>query len=250
MKISVSTLALYPKPFDSILSCLEGNGLEYCEVINEYPYDSISHDIIDSHNIKISVHAPISDMNLASHNRAIRESSISQVKQSIDMASELEPTVVVHPGSMPILGDKFPDKIREYNINSLKECSRYAEDCGVRMCIENMPNINGLFCRDLNELEEVAEKVNACITLDVGHANNMDISVDDMLNSKLIRHVHLSDNDGSFDNHNALGSACINFKKLFKNLKKTNYNDILVVEVKSPQEIKESLDYLKMLLKN
>jgi sugar phosphate isomerase/epimerase len=250
MKISVSTLALYPKPFDSILTCLEDKGLEYCEVINEYPYDSISHEIIDSYNIKISVHAPLSDINIASHNKAIRESSISQVKQSIDMASELEPTVVVHPGSMPILGDKFPDKIREYNINALRECSKYAEDCGVRMCIENMPNINGLFCRNLNELEEIANEVDAYITLDVGHANNMGISADDMFKSKLIRHIHLSDNDGSFDNHNALGSANINFEKLFKNIKKSNYNDILVVEVKSPQEVTESLDYLKMLLKN
>ena len=78
-------------------------------------------------------------MNLASHNRAIRESSISQVKQSIDMASELEPTVVVHPGSMPILGDKFPDKIREYNINSLKDMLKtVVSGCALKTCQTSM----------------------------------------------------------------------------------------------------------------
>lgn len=248
MKISVSTLAFYPKPFDSILSFLEDEGIKYCEVINEYPYDSIDQDILDSYNIKITVHAPLSDINIASHNRAIRNSSVSQIKQSIEMASQLEPVVVVHPGSIPILGDKFQEKIREYNLNSLRECSEYAEECNVRMCIENMPNINELLCKDLEELEKVAREVNTCITLDVGHANNMGVSVDDMLKSKLIKHVHLSDNDGSFDSHKAIGSADIDFKKLFKNLKKIDYKDILVVEVKNPQEIKESLNYLKTLL--
>ena len=66
-----------------------------------------------------------------------------------------------------------------------------------------------------------------------------------MLISPRIKHIHLSDNDGSFDNHNAIGSASIDFKSLFKELKRIGYNGILVVEVKDPQAVSESLDFLK-----
>ncbi len=251
MKISVSTLALYPKPLDEILSCLEDMGVKYCEIMNEYPYDTIDHDTLDSYDIDITVHAPLSDINIASHNNAIRKSSVSQMKKSIDIASHMKPkVVVVHPGSMPILGDKFQEKILKYNLDSLRECSKYAEDCGVKMCVENMPDIKGLFGKDLNKLEGTVNDINAYMTLDVGHANNMGVSVKDMLKSKSIKHIHLSDNDGSFDNHNAIGSASIDFETFFKELNKIGYNDILVVEVKHPHEIAESLDYLKTHIKD
>ena len=82
MNISVSTLALSPKPLDKVLGCLEDRGLKYCEVINEYPYNSISKDVVDSYNIKITVHSPLSDINIASYNEAIRRSSVSQIKKS------------------------------------------------------------------------------------------------------------------------------------------------------------------------
>ena len=73
MNISVSTLALSPKPLNKVLECLEDRGLKYCEVINEYPYNSIEKDVVDSYNIKITVHSPLSDINIASYNDVIRD---------------------------------------------------------------------------------------------------------------------------------------------------------------------------------
>ena len=246
MNISVSTLALAPKPLDNILACLEDRGLKYCEVINEYPYNSIANDVIDSYDIKITIHSPLSDINIASYNDTIRRSSVSQIKNSIDIASSIEPClVVVHPGQIPILGKKFGEKILINSKESLVECSKYAEDKGVMLCVENMPNIDGLLGKDINELHKVVEDIGAYLTLDVGHANNMGFKISEMLQSPLIKHIHLSDNDGSFDNHNAIGSVDIDFKSLFNELNKINYNGVLVVEVKDPQAVTESLDYLK-----
>ena len=251
MNISVSTLALSPKPFDKVLECLDDRGLKYCEVINEYPYDSIAKDEVDSYNIKISVHSPLSDINIASYNEVIRRSSVSQIKNSIDLASSMEPgLVVVHPGQIPILGKKFRKKILAISKDSLLECSKYAEDRGVMLCVENMPDIDGLLGKDINELDKMVEEIGAYITLDVGHANNMGFEISEMLKSPLIKHVHLSDNDGSYDNHNAIGSANIDFKSLFKELNNRDYNGILVVEVNDPKAVTESLDYLKNNFKN
>jgi sugar phosphate isomerase/epimerase len=251
MNISVSTLALSPKPLDKVLGCLEDRGLKNCEVIHEYPYNSISKDMVDSYNIKITVHSPLSDINIASYNETIRRSSVSQIKKSIDLASSMEPClVVVHPGQIPILGKQFREKILANSKDSLTECTRYAEDRGVMLCVENMPDIEGLLGKDINELDKMVEEIGAYMTLDVGHANNMGFEISEMVKSSLIKHIHLSDNDGSFDNHNSIGSVNIDFKTLFKELNKLDYGGILVVEVKDPESVNESLDYLKNNFKN
>lgn len=251
MKISVSTLPFYPRPLEDILNHLANLNVKHCEIINEYPHDSFEDDLFDSYDMKISIHAPLSDMNPASHNQAIRNSSIAEIKKSMNITSEIDSEViVVHPGHMPILGRRFEDKILQYNLNSLKECSQYAQDVGVKMCVENMPDIQGLLYKNLKELEDLVLDIDAYITLDVGHAHNNHYNVDDMLKFSKIEHIHLSDNDGSYDSHNALGKCDkeygngIDFKLLFNNLKKLKYSGFLVVEVENPGEVEDSLNYL------
>jgi sugar phosphate isomerase/epimerase len=249
MKISVSTLPFYPIPLENIFDSLLDINIDYCEIINEYPYDSMEYDLFDSYDLKISIHAPLSDINLASHNEVIRKISISEIIKSIDMAIEIDSNVVVvHPGHIPILGRRFKDKILQYNRDSLMECSKYAQEMGIKMCVENMPNIEGLLYKDLNELENLVLDVDAYITLDVGHAHNNKFTVEDMLKTSRIEHIHLSDNDGSYDNHNALGDIKkngLNFKSLFKGLKQINYNNLMVLEVEQPKGVVNSLHYLK-----
>ncbi|CEL25264.1 sugar phosphate isomerase/epimerase family protein [Methanobacterium formicicum] len=107
MKIGVSTLALYPQPLQEVLEFLEEKNVDYCEIINEYPYHEIDDGLLDSYQVKLTVHSPLSDINLASHNQLIRNSSITAVKRSMDRAVEWNADlVVVHPGSMPIMGKK------------------------------------------------------------------------------------------------------------------------------------------------
>jgi sugar phosphate isomerase/epimerase len=250
MKIGVSTLAFYPQSLKIILECLGENRVDYCEIINEFPHHKLEEGILDSYNIKLSVHAPISDINLASHNHEIRKSSLKEVKKSINLAIEWNAEiVVVHPGTMPIMGNKIKDKILKFNFESLQECSNHAQDCGITMCVENMPNINGKLCQDLNKLDSLVRDIDAYMALDVGHAHNNGFSAEEMLKYSRIKHIHLSDNDGTFDQHNALGNGNINFKSLLKNLKRINYNELLVIEVEEPIEVFNSLDYLKKEMK-
>ena len=249
MKIGVSTLALYPQPLEGVLECLEERNIDYCEIINEYPYHEIEDDLLDSHQIKLTVHSPLSDINLASHNHSIRDSSIEEVKRSMDRAVAWNADlVVVHPGSMPIMGKKIEEKILRYNLESLIECSRYAKDLGIYMCVENMPVIESLLYQDLNELNLLVEEIDAYITLDVGHAHNSGFSSSEMFDYPLIKHVHLSDNDGTFDQHNALGNGNIDFDLLFKSINKSKYDGVLVVEVKDSPDIDSSLDFIAKML--
>ena len=251
MKISVSTLPFYPRPLKNIFDSLLDFNVNCCEIIKEYPYDSIEYDLFDSYDLEISIHAPLSDINLASHNKVIRNISISEIKKSIDMAFEIDSkVVVVHPGHITSLSRRFRDKILQYNRDSLIECSKYAQEMDVKMCVENMPDIEGLLFKDLNELEHLVLDIDAYITLDVGHAHNNKFTVEDMLKTSRIEHIHLSDNDGSYDNHNALGDIKkngLNFKSLLKGLKQMNYNNFMVVEVEEPKGVVDSLHYLKKI---
>jgi sugar phosphate isomerase/epimerase len=249
MKTSVSTLPFYPQPLEDILNYLTDLNVDNCEIINEYPHDYFDLDSIFSYDISFSIHAPLSDVNLASHNKSIRDSSIYEVKKSMDLASHLgSDVVVVHPGQMPILGRKFTEKIFRYNRDSLKECAAYSEDVGVMMCVENMPDIESLLFKDLDELERLMLDLDAYVTLDVGHAHNNRFSTDDMIKFSRIKHIHLSDNDGSYDSHQALGKIDngkgIDFKRIFNGLRKIKYDGLLVVEVEEPSAVRDSLLYL------
>lgn len=248
MKIGVSTLALFPMSLEEILNYLESIKVEYCEIIREYPYDSVDSDLVNSYSLKTSVHAPLSDMNLASLNESIRKASVEEIKNSMDLASKIDASiVVVHPGQMAFLARKFEQKGIQNSLNSLKECSEYADELGIKMCVENMPDMEGLLFKDINDLNELVQKIGVSMTLDVGHAHNMGYSVQEMLECCNMGHIHLSDNDGSFDNHDAIGSENIDFKSLFDGLKKIKYNGILTIEVKEQNEILDSINYIKNL---
>ncbi len=253
MEISISTLPFYPMPLKDIFNLLVNLNVNYCEIINEYPHDFIGYELLESYDIEISVHTPLSDLNLASHNEAIRKTSVSEIKKSIDIAFETDSkVVVVHPGHISILGSRFRDKILQYNKDSLMECSLYAQERDVKMCVENMPDIEGFLYKDLKELESLVLDIDAHITLDTGHAHNNNFTVEDMLKSTRIEHIHLSDNDGSYDSHNALGNVKeggLDFKSLIKGLKKINYNNFLVVEVEQPKDVENSLHYLNKISK-
>ncbi len=249
MKIGVSTLALFPMSLEKILDYLKSIKLEYVEIIKEYPYHSIDPEVVNSYNFKTSVHSPLSDINIASLNESIRKASIKEIKDSINLASKIDASVVVvHPGHMAFLAREFPDEIMKNSLKSLKECSKYAEEHGISLCVENMPDMEGLICKNLDELYELTQQLEVLMTLDVGHAHNMGLSVDEMLKYDNIGHIHLSDNDGSFDNHDAIGSKNIDFELLFKRLNKEKFEGVCVIEVKQQDEILNSLHYINKMV--
>lgn len=247
MKISVSTLGMYPAKMENILEFVTGNKLEYLEIITEYPYKHVTADDLSNYDLGISVHAPMSDINISSHVDKIREASIEEMISAFKKANELDAErVTVHPGSIPVMALKFPDKILEYNMNSLKYLQKQAEEYGVSMCVENMPLMERLLYTNIEALyEDVANEIHSSITLDVGHGHNNGFSVDEMLESNDIHHIHLSDNDGSFDMHDALGTHNIDFNRLFELLEKNGYDDICVIEVYTVHQILKSIEYLK-----
>ncbi|BAW31395.1 MAG TPA: sugar phosphate isomerase/epimerase family protein [Methanothermobacter sp.] len=244
MDFGVSTLALHPAPLETTLEYIEGLGINYCEIINEYPIEIID-DIISSHTLKYILHAPISDINIASPNQTIRKSSIMEIKSSLELAAQIgSDKLVLHPGSVPFLARAYKGKITEYNLNSLKELKDYADDLNVTLCLENMPNMEKYLYKNLEKLYSLVNELEIMATLDVGHAHTMGYTTH-KIKIDLIGHVHLSDNNGLEDSHEALGTGSIDFPSIFKSLE--GYGGILTIEVKSKEELLESLTFLEKL---
>ncbi|MDO5851953.1 MAG: sugar phosphate isomerase/epimerase family protein [Methanobacteriaceae archaeon] len=246
MEISVSTLGLYPMSITEVLDFVTKQNIKNCEIVKEEPYYTLKEEDFASYNIKPSIHAPMSDVNIASHIEKIREISINEMIDAFKMANDIgAQVVVVHPGTVPIMGRKYMDKILKNNLNSLKTCQKKAEEYNVTMCVENMPLFENALFTDVYETFKLVDEVKSHMTLDIGHANNNGFTADEMLDYDMIGHIHLSDNDGSFDQHLALGLGNIDVKRVFNILNERKYSGVAVIEVKTLDHILKSIDYLK-----
>ena len=121
MKIGASTLAGMTKKLEENLEFIEDLGLDYAEIVHQFPHDKVDVEIVESFNLKYSVHSPFMDVNIAALQEKSRINSIEQIKESIDLANEINAeAVVVHPGLASFLANKYYlDTVYEYANESI-----------------------------------------------------------------------------------------------------------------------------------
>lgn len=203
-------------------------------------------DVIGSAGLKITVHGPFSDLNLASLNDPIWNETIRQINQCVELSSDFSDIVVVHPGALSPLGSQLPDKAWDRNVEGLRILCDHARDYGVRICLENMPNMEKLLCRTPDELFGMADAVgreNMGTTFDAGHANTTKNIPAYLKHKARITHVHIHDNQGSADQHLEIGKGTIDWEYLLRELK--GFEGVMVIEGRSIEEGKGSLEYVK-----
>ncbi|HTX61641.1 MAG TPA: sugar phosphate isomerase/epimerase family protein [Methanobacterium sp.] len=240
MKIGFTTLSLFMKSFEEWLDTASKDGFNMMEILCEGPhtwprtalsFDSDVFQIFESYDIDVYLHAPTIDMNPASLNQGMREETLVQIKETIDLAVKVGAlAITTHPGLIHRLEDRIRNMGRYYAVETLTEANQYAEDRGVILSVENMPNRYAYFCNNVQEHIYFLREIGAQATIDVGHANtNGDIKP--FLEMKDICYYHLSDNDGEKDQHLSLGEGNINLK-LLKEIDKViielnNYQNVL-----------------------
>ena len=246
MKIGASTLAGITNKLEENLEFIENLGLDYAEIVHQYPHDKFDIEILESFNLKYSVHSPFMDVNIAALQEKSRTNSIEQIKESINLANEINAeAVVVHPGLASFLANKYYlDTVYEYANASIKELGDYGKDLGVLVTIENMPTFDGMLYKDINDLHELLVSLDMYMTLDVGHANHVGYAPDEMIFDS-IKHVHMHDNFGDDDAHLAFGEGSIDLKGIINRLEEKNYDGIYIIEVNDEDSIKKSYGYIK-----
>ncbi|WP_407422193.1 sugar phosphate isomerase/epimerase family protein [Methanobrevibacter sp.] len=245
MKIGASTLAGLHENLEDILSFIENLGLEYAELVHQFPYENIAEEFLESYNLKYSIHSPFMDVNIASLQEKSRLNSIEQIKNSIDLANKIDAEcVVVHPGLMPFLARSFEDKVYEIANESIIELGKYGNDLGVCVTIENMPTFEGMIYQNMKDLDKLLTENEMYMTLDIGHANHVGYPADEMYFDS-IKHMHAHDNFGDDDTHLPLGEGNIELNHIIDAFEKKNYDGIYMIEVNNKDSIKKSLEFLK-----
>ncbi len=198
-------------------------------------------ETLASTNLKVTVHAPYGDLNLATLNDPIYRESIRQICSCIEHASRLTDRVTIHPGYLSPVGKLLPQKAWNLQKDALREIGRYAAEHNVTACLENMIGIKEFLCRFPEELIGMTEGIEGIgMTFDFGHANTIGKVEDFLKYVKKARHVHIHDNNGLSDEHLALGAGTINWERTGKIIA-SSYQGIAVVEGRSIEEGKKSL---------
>jgi len=246
MKIGASALAGIEYSFEDTLEFIENLGLEYVELVHQFPTETFDTGTLESYDLKYTIHAPFMDVNIATLQDKSRLNSIRQIKDSIDLANEINAeAVVVHPGLASFLCKKyFLDDVYRYANESIKEIGEYAMDLGVLATVENMPNFEAMIYQNMEDLHELLVSLDMAMTLDIGHANHVGYSPDGMIFDS-IKHVHCHDNFGDDDAHLALGEGSIELNTIINTLEEKSFDGIYIIEVNDFDSIEKSYDYMK-----
>lgn len=254
MKIALSSPKFSLRPFEEILPRI-AEKFEMWEIVAErfhyLPDIKLKlKELLASYNIDISIHAPLSDINIGSINKNIREQSVKEVINSIEAANFLGAKIVTfHPGHLSPLGIEIPEIVKEYNRKSVKQVSKIGLEFGVKLAIENMPRMLWTTFDSPEELIDAITGTEVKICFDIGHANTSN-NIKEFLNySEFFINVHLHDNFEKPDPHLILGEGNIDFKGILGDLSK-KYHGNFVIESKGLENGIKSKTRLDKILLN
>jgi sugar phosphate isomerase/epimerase len=133
-------------------------------------------DLLNSLHLEIhSLHASFSDVDIALLDEEARKSSLKLIKKSMESRSETEgEIVIVHLCSTETSGNNQSYlKAKNKTEDSLCTLATFAEKLGIKIAVENLPNIGGWgFGTDVSQLSELISELNnprLGLCLDTGH---------------------------------------------------------------------------------
>ena len=191
-----------------------------------------------------TIHTPLSGMNLTSTDEAVRKESIARTADAMRFGGEVGARVaVVHPTGRPGQGEPSYEwsnlgAAMDIAHRSVAELVRVAEQTGVRIALENLPN-TGLACRPLVSMEGLrafvscfpGDQVGLC--LDTGHAVivGLDPAHQAAVASERLIALHIQDVDGKADCHWIPGKGMIDWASLGKTLSDIRFAGAWTLEV-------------------
>ncbi len=255
LKLGATTYAyLWDYSLSKSLERLADMGLKYIEVIscpphiwprefnsNEREQEEIKF-LFEKYDLKpVSVNATFLDLNLVSENPGIRDETIRQLKEQIDLANILNaPIAIVSVGKrhplMPPPYKKSWDKAKQ----GLVELVEYGKEKNIIIGLEN--GWSGLSTAD--QIEKITEELKEELQIDSKYLK----IVFDVANSYMVEDpikgldkvfhnlglVHLSDTDGVTWTHAPIGEGTIDFKSVSEKLKDLKYDGVSILEIAYP----------------
>ena len=255
-KIGISMLYTLGEPFYTMLKRLDAIEAKYVEIVDDGLHTlnkkrvTALNEVAESRNIKLTLHCPFADINIASPSKTMLNASLKRLKQSMAYANQLNAELwVLHPGLITGISPFYPGKEWQQNVQSIRLLAKTAQEFNQRVAIENLPQKYGSIMKTPEDFARLYKEtdLDIGIALDVGHAN-LENQTQPFLTQlpDRIWHFHLSDNVGEVDQHLGLGYGKIDWKNFAETLKQINFNGIVMVE--SVFNVEESYQKLKQLL--
>jgi len=254
-EIGLSMLFCLGEPFSSLIRHLNEADVHQIEILDEGLHALNSRRVealkkaAKSHGFELTLHAPFVDVNIASPSPVLRRAILRRMEKSIVYAHQLGCRLwIFHPGLKTGVSSFYPGLDWRLNLESTSLLLRIARKYGVEIAVENVPEPYPFLMKSVQDFSrfyaELGEEIG--FTLDVGHANlNRQIQEFITQLSHKTVHMHVSDNNGSSDQHLGVGYGTINWKNVAEAVKKTGYGNVIMLE--SIDHIEESLQKLRKL---
>jgi L-ribulose-5-phosphate 3-epimerase len=178
------------------------------------------------------------DLNLISVNPAIREETVRQVLENIELAADLgaRMLVLVTGRRHPLL--PMPIEIAwNLALDNIRRCNERARKCGVILGLENVRNQFVDRSADLRRMVEDLADDNVKAVIDVANANILESPVEALEAAKdHLTLVHISDNDGKTWTHSPIGAGNIDFAAVASKLREIGFKGCCILEVTHDQD--------------
>lgn len=201
--------------------------------------------------LEFTVHAPFADINIASPNPVLRRVMLKRLEKSLAYARELKcKQWVFHSGWKSGVSEFYPNLDWQTNLRSVRSLIATAKKLGVEIAIENTPEPFSFLVKSMRDIalfySELGVDADLGMAFDVGHANTTKeiFGFIDKFADK-IAHVHVSDNEGKYDQHKGVGYGKIDWKAVAKALKGINYRGVVVCE--SVDHVLESIEAMRKI---
>lgn len=243
--------------FNAMLKLVHTIETEYVEIVDDGLHTlnrkrvAALNETAKTRGIKCTLHCPIADVNIASPSKPMLNASLKRLKQSMAYANELNAELwVLHPGQITGITPFYPGSAWRQNIRSICLLHEAAQEYGLRMAVENVPQKYGSIMKTTEDFARLYLETglnDIGIVLDTGHAN-LEAQIERFLTKlpEKIFELHLSDNMGENDQHLGIGYGKIDWEQLAAQLKRINFNGIIMIE--SVFNVPESLTKLRQLL--
>ena len=200
-----------------------------------------------------SMHAPIArdyvngswkdGLSLAATDESQRKAAIEETLATLDVAAAVRySTLVVHGGVPEPHGGPADNHLASL-VRSLEELSPVAQQYGVRLAVEVIPNALSTPAALVDLIESDIDAADLGICMDVGHARLMGDVVDaiETCSGHLIT-THLHDNRGRNDDHLVPGKGVIDWDATLLALQKIGYDGAWMFELAAAAERKPVLE--------
>mgnify|MGYP000035349572 FL=1 len=181
--------------------------------------------------LDLAVHLPFT-LDLGAPHEHVREGAIRELSAALETAADLGAgKAVVHASSEAWRAAWDAATVQDAILDSLDELAVVAEEVGVELCVENVPDE----WFGLDDFDRVFEETDLSMTFDTGHAyiEGYDSAAQSEFvaeHADRISHVHVNDTRKREDEHVPVGSGFLDFGRILDPLEDAT----LSIEVFTP----------------